>query len=97
MVKIIEEGPHWARIRASWLCVQRASCERAWASSCRRNRPTMDGSENVLFTFAKAYHKGSGLWLIKGDTLRDGGDIGTAVERMRRPWSPSIEGDRRPA
>jgi hypothetical protein len=97
MVTIIEQGPHWARIRASWACIQRASCMPELAKSTRRNGMKMDGSENVLFTLARAFHKGSGIWLIKGDSMHDGSDISRAVERMRTPWSPLPQADVRAA
>jgi hypothetical protein len=88
-VSILAKGPGWARVRASWLCVQRASCEPRLARSTRRNGLVMDGGENVLFTLAKAYHRGSGIWLIKGDSQRDGSDVTRAIERMRAAWSPA--------
>lgn len=84
MVSIIRQGPGWTLLRASWLCVQRASCQPAAAQSVRFNKLKMDGTENVLFTFAKAFHKGSGIWLISG-YAHDGSDIARAIERMRVP------------
>jgi hypothetical protein len=89
MVTVIERGPNFAKVRASWSCVQRASCEQRLAKSTRRNWLRMDGSENVLFTLAKAYHRGSGIWIVKGDSQRDGSDVTRAIERMRAAWSPA--------
>lgn len=90
MVKIVRQGPCWTLIRASWLCVQRASCQESIARSSRANRLKMDGSENVLFTFAKAFHRGSGLWLVSGYSY-DGSDITRALERMRTPLQLTLE------
>jgi hypothetical protein len=88
MLKVIAQGPNWVKVRASWPCVQRASCEPGLARSTRRNGLRMDGSENVLCTFAKAFHRGSGIWLVSGDSAREGGDVSRALEQMRTPWSP---------
>jgi len=88
MIKMIRQGPGWALIRASWLCVQRASCETNAAKSLRSNELDMSGGENVLFTFAKAFHKGSGIWLVSGYAY-DGSDLSRALDRMKEGWRAS--------
>lgn len=57
MLTVIECGPNFAKVRRPWSCVLRASCEQRLVKSTRRNELRMDGSESVLFTLAKAYHR----------------------------------------
>jgi hypothetical protein len=83
-LRVIRTGPAWALIRATKTVVQRASADTSRAYSTRGCHLRLDGSENLLFTMSKAFHKGCGLWLIKG-YAHDQSDVLRALERMKTP------------
>ena len=63
MVSIIKRFPSSVRIRASWICVQRALFDAEKARSTRYRHLDMSGESNLLFTGAKALNQGNGIWL----------------------------------
>lgn len=83
-LRVIRTGPAWALIRATKTVVQRASADTSRAYSTRGCHLRLDGSENLLFTMAKSFHRGFGLWLIKG-YAHDQSDVLRALERMKTP------------
>lgn len=88
-LRVIRTGPCWALIRATRSVVQRASADTSRANSTRGCHIRLDGSENLLFTMAKAFHKGCGLWLISG-YAQDQSDVLRALERMKTPSLPEV-------
>lgn len=86
MVTLIKRSPSSARIRASWVCVQRALFDTHKARSDRRRHVDMSGEANLLFSGAKAINQGNGIWLILG-YASDGSDIDSALEKMTKSWT----------
>jgi hypothetical protein len=85
MVSIINRSPASARIRASWICVQRALFDAEKARSTRRRHLDMSGEANLLCSGAKAINHGNGIWTILGYSA-DGSDIDSALEKMSKTW-----------
>lgn len=86
MVHVINEGPGWTRVRATWSIVQRASAQKDWRYS-RHKRVRTDGTENLLVGGSKAFVKTSnGIWLIKGEKA-DNSDISIALKAMKVSWA----------
>ena len=89
MVTIIKRFPSSARIRASWICVQRALFDTHKARSERRRHVDMSGEANLLMSGAKAINQGNGVWLILG-YASDGSDIDSALEKMSKSWTQRL-------
>jgi hypothetical protein len=88
-MQILRSDGATAVIRASWLVVQRASANPAWARSTRHRRIITDGTANQLASGALARHLGNGLWELSS-ARPDGADLQPALRLMHTHWTPDL-------
>lgn len=68
-MRILSFGPKWAKVRATHQeMLDRAVNGRLDPSRLGSSQAVIqtDGSETLMYTYAKAYYRGGGVWLISG-------------------------------
>lgn len=65
-MKVISQGPGWAKVRASLRVMKNI-----FMTEMPKNYCMEVNNEVLLFTGAKAFYKGGGIWLLSGYTQND--------------------------